>query len=129
MADVVEISRKFTAALNELRVPEELIAPDVEIQNVDTAVTDRSYRGADGLRQWMDDFSEVLADECHESEPIAVGDDVLVAKVRIAGRGKVSDAPIDLRFFGVMWIRHGKISRLAGFASKREALEAAGLKE
>lgn len=126
----VEIVQIFTAAINARQVPDELLAPDFRMDNVATAVTDRTYYGAEGVRQWISDFFDVLDDDArHDAEPIEVGQDYVVAKLRIVGRGAVSGAPVDLRFYGVMWIRDAKITRAIGYASRREALEAVGLRE
>ncbi len=32
---------------------EELLAPDYRIENVSTAVTDRTYYGVNGVREWL----------------------------------------------------------------------------
>lgn len=126
----LEIVQIFTAAINARQVPDELLAPDFRMDNVATAVTDRTYYGAEGVRQWISDFFDVLDDAArHDAEPIEVGQDYVVAKLRIVGRGAVSGAPVDLRFYGVMWIRDAKITRAIGYASRREALEAVGLRE
>lgn len=43
-------------------------------------------------------------------------------------RGKaVSGAPLDLAWINVMWFRDGKMSRGAGYTSRRDALKAVGL--
>lgn len=126
----IEIALRFTAAINAREVPDELLAPDVRLENVTTAVTDRTYRGADGVRAWMSDFFDVLDDDArYEGEVLDAGDDYVVAKLRFVGRGSVSGAPVDMRFYGVMWIRDGKITRAVGYPNRREALKAVGLHE
>lgn len=47
----LEIVQIFTAAINARQVPDELLAPDFRMDNVATAVTDRTYYGAEGVRQ------------------------------------------------------------------------------
>jgi ketosteroid isomerase-like protein len=126
----VEILLRAVAAINAREVPEDVLAPDFRIENVSTAVTDRTYHGAEGARQWMSDFFDVLDEGArHEAEPIAVGDDYVVSKLRIVGVGSSSGAPVDMRWYGVMWIRNGKLTRAVGYATRREALEAVGLSE
>ena len=126
----VEILRRVVAAINAREVPEDLLAPDFRIENVSTAVTDRSYRGPEGARQWMSDFFDVLGEGArHEAEPIELGDDYVVTKLRIVGHGSSSGAPVDMRWYGVMWVRDGKVTRAVGYATRREALEAVGLSE
>jgi ketosteroid isomerase-like protein len=126
----VEILRRIVAAINAREVPEGLLAPDFRTENVSTAVTDRIYQGSEGARQWMSDFFDVLDEGArHEAEPIEVGDDYVVTKLRIVGHGSSSGAPVDMRWYGVMWVRDGKVARAVGYATRREALEAVGLRE
>lgn len=125
----VDLVRRCVAAVNERAVPDE-IAPDFRMENVATAVTDRTYYGREGFREWIRDFFDVLDEEArHEAVPIESGDNYVIAKLRIVGRGAGSGAPVDLRWYGVMWIRDGKVTRAVGYASRREALRAVGLRE
>ncbi|MDQ4040662.1 MAG: nuclear transport factor 2 family protein [Actinomycetota bacterium] len=124
----VELALRYTAAVNAREVPEELLTPDFRIENVTTAVTDRVYHGAEGVRQWMSDFFDVLGEDArYEARPIADGDDYVVGDIRIIGRGAASGAPVELRHYGVMWARDGKIVRAVGYPTRRAALEADGL--
>ena len=126
----VEIALRWIAAVNARRAPEDLLAPEFTIENVTTAVTDRTYHGSEGFRQWISDFFDVLdAGARFEGEPVAAGDDYVVGTNRIVGRGSVSGAPVDLRYYGVMWIRDGRITRAVGYPTRRAALEAVGLRE
>ncbi len=123
-----EIVLRYTEAVSARRVPEELLAPDFRIENVITAVTDRTYHGAEGVRQWIADFFDVLDEDArYEVRPIASGDDFVVGYSRIFGRGATSGMPVDLRFYGVAWIRGGKMVRAVGYPTRREAFAAAGL--
>jgi ketosteroid isomerase-like protein len=125
-----DIALRYAAAINARQVPEDLLASEFQMENVTTAVTDRVYHGAEGVRQWISDFFDVLDDDArYEARPIEAGDDYVVGDISIVGRGSVSGAPLDLRHYGVMWIRDGKITRAVGYATRREALEAVGLRE
>ncbi len=126
----VEIALRFAAAIDAREVPEELLAPDVRLENVTTAVTDTTYHGAEGVRQWISDFFDVLDEDArYEGEVVEARDDYVVGKAHFVGRGSVSGAPVDMRYYGVMWIRDGKITRAVGYPNLREALEAVGLRE
>jgi ketosteroid isomerase-like protein len=126
----VEVVLGCVAAINARRVPEEFLAPDFRMENVSTAVTEKTYEGAEGFGQWISDFFDVLDEGAqHEAEPIAVGEGYVVAKTRLVGRGSGSGAPFDLRWYSVIWIRGEKVARVVGYASRREALEAVGLSE
>jgi ketosteroid isomerase-like protein len=123
----VELAMRFVAAINERRPPEEILAPDFTMENVSTAVTDRTYFGVDGVREWISDFFDVLEDPEHTAQPVAAGDDYVIARLAFVGRGAVSGAPVDLRFYGVLWIIDGKLTRAVGYATRQEAFEAVGL--
>jgi ketosteroid isomerase-like protein len=121
----LEIALRYTAEVNARRVPVELLAPDVRIENATTAVTDRTYVGADGVREWIGDIFDVLDEYAtFEAEPVEARDDYVLARIQIAGQGALSGAPVSLRFYGVMWLRDGKITRIAGYNSRGEALRA-----
>jgi ketosteroid isomerase-like protein len=60
-------------------------------------------------------------------ELIDAGDGVVVGVVRYGGRAKLSGIELDETFGVVFTIRHRKISRGREYATRDEALEAAGL--
>jgi len=129
----IEVGERLTAAINTREISEELaeelIAPDYLIENVSTAVSDNTFHGAAGLRQWLSDTFDALDDDARYElgELLAEGDDFLVHRVGISGRGARSGAPVALQWVGVSWFRDGKIIRTAGYLRRREALEAVGL--
>ena len=44
---------------------EELLAPDFYMENLSTAVTDKTYHGAAGVREWISDTFEVVGEGAH----------------------------------------------------------------
>jgi ketosteroid isomerase-like protein len=87
------------------------------------------YQGHDGIRQWVRDRYEVwetIEDECQEL--IDAGQRV-ISFVITRGRGRSSGIETELRQYGVWTIRDGKITRVAWFYTREDALEAAGLSE
>lgn len=109
---------------------EQLLTPDFRIENASTAVTEKTYYGAAGLREWARDFFEAFGDDVRwEVETLAHGDGYLVSLNRLVGHGAASGAPLDLRWTGVTWFRDGRIDRATGYARRREALKAVGLAE
>ena len=107
----------------------EFLAPEFRIANVNTAITDKTYVGADGAREWKSDLFSGFADGAHYQvdEIVAECDDYVVAIVSIVGRGAASDAPLHLRWVTAQWFRDGKCTHAAGFLSRRDALRAVGL--
>ena len=123
----LELARRFREAVNARVVPDDLVAEDCRIENVSTAVTDKTYVGLEGARQWMRDLFEAFGEDAVlEQEVLAAEDDYVVGLLSISGRGSASGAPLDLRWVGVMWFRDGLITRAAGFANRREAFAALG---
>jgi ketosteroid isomerase-like protein len=128
--NVEEVARRWVEAINAREIPDDLIAPDCRLENVRTAVTDKVYVGPDGVREWMNDFFDVLDQEAsYEVKEIARGDDYWVGICRFVGRGSQSGAPLEMRYVGVAWIRNGKVTRGVGYSTVREALHAVGLSE
>jgi ketosteroid isomerase-like protein len=131
----VELHERAVAALNARDISDEtaaeILAPDYRIENTSTAVTDKTYLGAEGAREWITDFLEAFQEGARYEieENIADGDDFVVALVRLVGHGARSGAPLVLRWVTVTWIRDRKMTRAVGYLSRREALTAVGLAE
>jgi ketosteroid isomerase-like protein len=87
------------------------------------------YRGHDGVRQWVRDIDEALADIRLELPEIRDLGDRIVAIGRLRARGKASGAETESPFGCVVEWKNGKATRLRSFLSHDEALEAAGLGE
>lgn len=126
----VEIVRRLAEAIDTGDLPREILTEDFELRNVTTAVTDATYHGYEGALKWREDFFDVVEDAHYEiDEILAENDDYVVIANHLTGRGSSSDAPVDLRWASVFWFREGKIARVAGFNSRRAALEAVGMAE
>ena len=126
----INLLYQLADALNAREVPE-FIAPDYRLDNVTTAVTDKTYVGPDGWREWMRELLGAFADGARfqVEEIVADGDDYVVVISSLVGRGATSDAPLQLRWVSAVWFRDGQITRSVGFPRRREALEAVGLRE
>jgi hypothetical protein len=85
----------------------------------------------DGVREGIADMFEGLdANSRFQTEEIiADGDDFVVGRVRLVGRGAHSGAPVTLRWMAVAWFEGGKMTRGVGYVHRREALKAVGLEE
>ena len=125
----IELHDLGVAAVNARRVPEDLLAPDFRLENRVTAVTDHTYCGATGWREWMSDLFDVFSDGARYEveEIIADGEDFVAAMLCVPGRGARSGLPLVFRWAGVTWFEDGKATRAVGYATRREALQAVGL--
>jgi hypothetical protein len=110
---------------------ERLLAPGFRMENLSTALTERTYHGAEGVREWIRDTFEVVDENArYEVEEILVDNqDFVVARVGIVGHGARSAVPVAMRWVNVTWFQDGKMTRTAGYLSRGEALKAVGLAE
>jgi len=124
----VDLYRRGVEAINARQVPD-VLAPGFHMENIVTAVTDKTYHGARGFREWISDTFDGLDEAARYEieEIIAEDDNFVVARVGIVGHGVRSGVPIHLRWFGVVSFNNGKATRTAGYATRREALNAVGL--
>jgi ketosteroid isomerase-like protein len=89
----------------------------------------RVYRGHAGIRQWVRDIDEALADIRLEFFEIRDLGDRLVASGRFSARGSASGAEAESPFGCLVDSKNGKTTRVQTFLDPKEALEAAGLRE
>ena len=124
----VQLHARAVAAMKAGEVPSEILAPGFYMRNCASSVSDYTYRGESGWRDWMEDlFEEFTGTPRYELEQIiAAGEDYVVAEYCIRGRSARSGKPLAFRWAGATWFGHGAVTRAAGYASRREALEAVG---
>ncbi|HTQ68126.1 MAG TPA: nuclear transport factor 2 family protein [Solirubrobacteraceae bacterium] len=124
----IQLHARAVAAMKAGEVPSEILAPGFYMRNCASSVSDYTYRGESGWRDWMEDlFEEFTGKPRYELEQIvATGDDYVVAEYCIRGRSARSGKPLAFRWAGVTWFARGALTRVAGYASRREALEAVG---
>jgi ketosteroid isomerase-like protein len=131
----VELVARLVAAINARELSDELaevlLAPDFSLQTTDTATSNNSFHGVDGVRAWIADlFGPLEKDTTLTVErTIAEGEGFVAVILRLSGHGAGSGVPVLLRWANVSWFEGGKIARSAGYAHRREALEAVGLTE
>src|ERR1700752_31483 len=106
-------------------------ADDIEWRAVEGALDDRGpLHGKDACRfyiqDWLDTFDELTVEPL---EGIDAGQDQVVAVLRNSGRAKLSEIETELTYAVGYQIRDGKIARGREYATRQEALEAAGLRE
>jgi uncharacterized protein len=107
-----------------------LYDPTVEIDTTERGELDAgAYRGLEGVqdffRNWLSSFGDFRSEV---EEWIDAGDQV-IAMVHSYGRGRRSGVPVDMLEAHLWTVLNGKLKRLQVFATKAQALEAAGLSE
>ncbi len=107
------------------------LSTDVEWHSRGDLPDSEVYRGHAGVRRLFARFDEVMEDIWFElaGELIGAGDRV-VAPLRWGGRGKGSGVDfVEEQEAWVALVRGGKIVRIEEYATREQALEAAGLRE
>jgi ketosteroid isomerase-like protein len=106
----------------------EFMDPEVDHRAIEGAPDDIGvFSGYDAMRRYYGQWTEMFDDLHAEAEElIEVGDRVL-AMLHVTARMRGSEAPIDMRL-GVVWeLRDGKAVSGREYATREQALEAAGL--
>ena len=108
----------------------ELYHPEIEfLPLTGTRVESGGYTGHQGVRDYFDEADEVWElMQPHADHVQTTGDDVLVVG-GCAVRGRGSGARSDNPMAWVITLRDSKVIRHRGFATREEALDAAGLTE
>ncbi len=109
----------------------EVATPDVEwgATGAFPGVED-TYRGPEAMPEWMDIIRSAWEEfEVSLDEVLHDGDDILVVAELLRGRGRGSGVEVEMRIFSAYWFEEGKLRRRAAFTERKEALEAAGLRE
>lgn len=122
----VELAIEAIAAADAGRVPTDMLSPEFWMKNRASAVTDHTYWGAQGWREWMSDLSEEFVGAARYSleEVLRAEDDFVLATYVVRGRSAWSGEPLEFRWAGVMWFRHGKVLRHVGCSTPAQALVA-----
>ena len=104
---------------------------DVDYRTVEGAPDDSGpIHGKDAIRAWLQDWIDTFDEFWFEPvELIDAGEDIVVAVERFGGRAKLSGIETDQTEAVVYSIRDGKLARCREYATRHEALQAAGLSE
>jgi ketosteroid isomerase-like protein len=104
---------------------------DVDHRAVEGEIDDSGpIHGKDALRAYLQDWIDTFDGFSFELvELIDAGGDTVVAIERFGGRAKLSGVETDQLLGNVYTIRDGKIARGREYATREQALEAAGLSE
>jgi ketosteroid isomerase-like protein len=105
-----------------------LMAEDYELIVAAEVPERRSYRGLEGLvefvQTWTEDF-EQWSMQRHELTD--AGSDRVFASYSQSAIGKGSGVPIELEYFAVYEVKNGKVIRTRQYLDRDKALKAAGL--
>src|SRR5215208_2108573 len=105
------------------------LAPDVEFHERSELPDAKVYRGPQEAKEFWRKTQEVFAERRWEPlEFIDLGHAVVVV-TRVAATGRGSEVSTEMDETDVFWFRDGLTTRLQGFATKEQALDAAGLSE
>ena len=101
----------------------------IEIGNVKEFVVQGAWHGHAGVLQWLDDAFDVIADRKFEIDEVIDGDDgeTVVTVQRATGVSTHTGLAFDLQWAAVWTIHDGKVQRVQGYATKAQALRAAGI--
>jgi ketosteroid isomerase-like protein len=127
----VEVVRRAVAAVNRRDIDEYLACctDDVRLSTPVDEVAG-AYDGPDGIRRFFTDLSDTSPDFKLTIERLeAVGTERVLAFMEVTATGRASGIPTDVRTGNVYDLVDGKIERIQIFVERRQALEAAGLRE
>ena len=104
---------------------------DLDHRSIEGAPDDRGpIHGRDAMRTYAQDWIETFDEfRIEPVELIDAGRGMVVGVLRYGGRAKLSGIEIDDTFGVVLTIRDGKIARGREYATRDQALAAAGLRE
>jgi ketosteroid isomerase-like protein len=103
----------------------ELAHPAISVE--DHGVIDgATYEGRDGVVRFLAFQAEAFSAQSVELEELLETGDEIVAVIRLRGEGPLSRIPLEGQFTHVWQIAGGQARRLRVYATKQEALEAAG---
>jgi ketosteroid isomerase-like protein len=126
----VEVVRQAAKAYSErgAEAVVQFLDPDVEWRARPDLPDGGVYHGAEGFLRLTGRFDEVLEDIYLEPVEIVDAGERVIARLRWGGRGKGSGVEFEeTEETWVFTIRGGKIARVDEFATKQEALAAAGI--
>jgi ketosteroid isomerase-like protein len=96
---------------------------DIALEAMEDAPDAGTYHGHDGIRGYLEDWISIVDGGQQEIREMSeVGDNRLVADVRIRGRVKGTDSEMAFDYSQAVWIDDGKIAHIKEFREHDDAL-------
>jgi ketosteroid isomerase-like protein len=91
----------------------------------------RPRHGVHEVQQWASEFAQAWGEiQAHIERLEEVGDDLVLALVRMTGRGRGSGAAVESGVDGHVWtVRDRKVAAVRMYQGTEDAFEAVGLRE
>ncbi len=103
------------------------VHPDFEgVVPAALSVEPDTYRGRDGAQRYVDSFNEVMDEIRFVPEEFIGVEDKVVVPMRVVARGKETGIEVEQHAVQVWTVKDGMALRVEAYASRDEALEAAG---
>jgi len=104
----------------------DLIDPEGEIHGAPGLVNAGTYRGYEGFRQWIGQWTEAWAEERFElGDVVEVDESLLVVPAHVTARGASSGVEIDNVFGWLFEWSGGRASRFHVYVTFEDAMDAA----
>jgi ketosteroid isomerase-like protein len=127
----VEVVRRVYELWNrgDLEAAGEMLDQQVVWNGYDHLPDAGSRQGAGEVQQWAGEFTEAWGEiEVHIERLEGVGGDLVLALVRMTGRGRGSGAAVESGVDGHVWtVREGQVTAVSMYQGAHDALEAVGL--
>jgi ketosteroid isomerase-like protein len=88
-----------------------------------------TYHGPGEVRIFLEQWAEAFDDFGFRAEEAIDAGHSIVVRLRQWGRGRETGAQVENRSWQMFTFRDGKVVHCRGYATKAEALEAAGMRE
>ena len=126
----VEMVERWFAGMAEGELGAHLWDADLIVDNTPNFPVTGPYRGHDGLRRWWDELTEVVEGaEVRLQEATSLDEERVLTVQRLIGDMTYTRIPIDAPWTAIFIVRGGKLCRVSGYVTRKQALEAAGLSE
>ncbi len=127
----VEIVRRWIEAFNSGGIEEAiaLLDPDVEWTTTTAYLEAGTYRGHEGVRQFIQRGSAAWEDLRLEPERLIDAGDQVVIPVRLEARDRQTGTPATLTYTVVASLQFGKIVSIRNYAKRADAFAAARVSE